>query len=172
MVGSYYNATWKGQKIGEIVVPENAKDETTAFKIDVSKYVDHLDKKHAIYLVAEGGDHEILFDFIGLGFSSKHTKIERPIVPQVRIAVNGKALEIPAVPVRSTNANGIVDYGQYEIKSKISSQQAAAPVVTASSDNPAVKITIKQAASSSGTCRVTCDYNGVSKIYNVIFTTE
>jgi len=170
--GPYDNATWKGQKIGEIVVPENAKDETTAFKIDVSKYVDHLDKKHAIYLVAEGGDHEILFDFIGLGFSSKHTKIERPIVPQVRIAVNGKALEIPAAPVRSTNANGIVDYGQYEIKSKISSQQAAAPVVTASSDNPAVKISIKQAASSSGTCRVTCDYNGVFKIYNVIFTTE
>ncbi|GEM64107.1 hypothetical protein SF1_20890 [Sphingobacterium faecium NBRC 15299] len=170
--GPYDNAVWNGKKIGEIVVPAQSKFETTQFKIDVSKFVDHLDKKHAIYLVAEGEDHEILYDLIGLGFSSKKHKIDRPIVPQVRIAVNGKALEIPAVPVRSTNANGIVDYDQYEIKSKISSQSSTAPVVTASADHPDVKVTITQADSASGTSSVVFNYKGVSKIYKVIFTSE
>lgn len=170
--GPYDNAVWNGKKIGEIVVPAQSKFETTQFKIDVSKFVDHLDKKHAIYLVAEGEDHEILYDLIGLGFSSKKHKIDRPIVPQVRIAVNGKALEIPAVPVRSTNANGIVDYDQYEIKSKISSQASTAPVVTASADHPDVKVTITQADSASGTSSVVFNYKGVSKIYKVIFTSE
>lgn len=170
--GPYDNAVWNGKKIGEIVVPAQSKLETTQFKIDVSKFVDHLDKKHAIYLVAEGEDHEILYDLIGLGFSSKKHKIDRPIVPQVRIAVNGKALEIPAVPVRSTNANGIVDYDQYEIKSKISSQASTAPVVTASADHPDVKVTITQADSASGTSSVVFNYKGVSKIYKVIFTSE
>jgi arabinoxylan arabinofuranohydrolase len=166
------NAVWNGKKIGEIVVPAQSKFETTQFKIDVSKFVDHLDKKHAIYLVAEGEDHEILYDLIGLGFSSNKHKIDRPIVPQVRIAVNGKALEIPAVPVRSTNANGIVDYDQYEIKSKISSQESTLPVVTASADHPDVKVTITQADSASGTSSVVFNYKGVSKIYKVIFTSE
>jgi arabinoxylan arabinofuranohydrolase len=170
--GPYDNAVWNGKKIGEIVVPAQSKFETTQFKIDVSKFVDHLDKKHAIYLVAEGEDHEILYDLIGLGFSSKKHKIDRPIVPQVRIAVNGKALEIPAVPVRSTNANGIVDYDQYEIKSKISSQASTVPVVTASADHPDVKVTITQADSASGTSSVVFNYKGVSKIYKVIFTSE
>jgi len=170
--GPYDNAVWNGKKIGEIVVPAQSKFETTQFKIDVSKFVDHLDKKHAIYLVAEGEDHEILYDLIGLGFSSKKHKIDRPIVPQVRIAVNGKALEIPAVPVRSTNANGIVDYDQYEIKSKISSQASTTPIVTASADHPDVKVTITQADSASGTSSVVFNYKGVSKIYKVIFTSE
>lgn len=170
--GPYDNAVWNGKKIGEIVVPAQSKFETTQFKIDVSKFVDHLDKKHAIYLVAEGEDHEILYDLIGLGFSSNKHKIDRPIVPQVRIAVNGKALEIPAVPVRSTNANGIVDYDQYEIKSKISSQASTVPVVTASADHPDVKVTITQADSASGTSSVVFNYKGVSKIYKVIFTSE
>lgn len=170
--GPYDNAVWNGKKIGEIVVPAQSKFETTQFKIDVSKFVDHLDKKHAIYLVAEGEDHEILYDLIGLGFSSKKHKIDRSIVPQVRIAVNGKALEIPAVPVRSTNANGIVDYDQYEIKSKISSQASTKPIVTASADHPDVKVTITQADSASGTSSVVFNYKGVSKIYKVIFTSE
>ncbi|MEN5231986.1 hypothetical protein [Sphingobacterium faecium] len=170
--GPYDNAVWNGKKIGEIVVPAQSKFETTQFKIDVSKFVDHLDKKHAIYLVAEGEDHEILYDLIGLGFSSNKHKIDRPIVPQVRIAVNGKALEISAVPVRSTNANGIVDYDQYEIKSKISSQASTVPVVTASADHPDVKVTITQADSASGTSSVVFNYKGVSKIYKVIFTSE
>lgn len=47
-------------KIGEIVVPENSVQEVTQFAVDVSQFVDHLDKKHAIFLVAEGEGEELL----------------------------------------------------------------------------------------------------------------
>lgn len=38
-------------KIGEISVPGNSAQEITRFTVDVSKFVDHLDKKHAIFLL-------------------------------------------------------------------------------------------------------------------------
>jgi hypothetical protein len=112
--GPWDNATWKGKKIGEIIVPANSAQETTQFTIDVSAFVDKLDKKHAIFLVAEGVDSGGLFDVIGLGFSSKKKKIVRHVAPTVSITVNGAAVEMPAVPVRSTNANGIVSLDLYE----------------------------------------------------------
>ncbi len=170
--GPWDNAAWKGKKIGEINVPANSKQETTRFTIDVSKFVDHLDKKHAIFLVAESSDADNLFDFIGLGFSSKKKKIERPIPPTVNIAVNGKAIELPATPVRSTNANGIVGYNLYEAKIPLPSGTTQIPVVTATASNKAVKIAIDQPASASGSAMVKCDYNGVVKNYKVVFATE
>ncbi len=87
--GPWDNDTWKGKKIGEINVPANSAQETTKFTIDVSAFVDNLDKKHAIFLVAEGPDPGGLFDLIGLGFSSKKKKIVRPVAPTVSIRVNG-----------------------------------------------------------------------------------
>lgn len=75
--GPWDNATWKGEKIGEISVPANSAQEAKQFKIDVSKFVDGLNKKHAIFLVAEGPEGA-LFDLIGLGFSSKRKEIVRP----------------------------------------------------------------------------------------------
>jgi len=65
--GPWDNATWNGKKIGEIIVPANSAQETTKFTIDVSKFVDQLDKKHAIFLVAESVEPDALFNFIGLG---------------------------------------------------------------------------------------------------------
>ena len=59
--GPWSNAVWKGTKIGEISVPGNSAQEITRFTVDVSKFVDHLDKKHAIFLVAEGEGGEELF---------------------------------------------------------------------------------------------------------------
>jgi arabinoxylan arabinofuranohydrolase len=56
--GPWDNDTWKGTKIGEIIVPANSAQEATQFTIDVSKFVDHLDKKHAIFLVAESTETE------------------------------------------------------------------------------------------------------------------
>lgn len=170
--GPWDNTTWKGKKIGEIIVPANSAQETTKYTINVSKFVDQLDKKHAIFLVAEGGDQEVLFDFIGLGFSSEKKKIERPIVPTVSIAVNGKSIEVPAIPVRSTNANGIVGYDQYETTVKLPSGETQIPVVTASTDNKEVKIFIKQAAAEVDAAEVKCDYNGIVKTYKIVFETE
>lgn len=170
--GPWDNATWKGKKIGEIIVPANSKQETTKFTIDVANYVDNLDKKHAIFLVAEGDATESLFDFIGLGFSSNKKKIERPVVPVVSIFVNGKAIDMPAIPVRSTNENGITGYDLYETTIKLPAATSQKPVVTASATNKAVKMVITQAESTIGTAQVKCDFNGVVKTYKVVFAAE
>jgi len=170
--GPWDNATWKGKKIGVIEVPANAAQETTKFTIDVSAIVDKMDKKHAVYLVAEGADTEGLFDLIGLGFSSAKKKIVRPIAPTVSIKVNGEAIAMPAIPVRSTNANGIIGYDIYETTYKVPSSITGTPTISASASNPAVKVAITQAASKTGTAVVKCDYNGVVKTYKVVLAAE
>lgn len=170
--GPWDNETWKGKKIGEINVPANSAQEVTQFTIDVSSVVDKLDKKHAVYLVAEGSDAGGLFDLSGLGFSSAKKKIARPVPPTVNIMVNGKAIEMPAIPVRSTNANGIVGLDLYETTWKIPAGSNATPSITASSSDPSVKIDITQAASNSDTAIVKFDYKGVVKTYRVVFAAE
>nr|WP_302437059.1 hypothetical protein [Bacteroides intestinalis] len=166
--GPWDNATWKGEKIGEISVPANSAQEAKQFKIDVSKFVDGLNKKHAIFLVAEGPEGA-LFDLIGLGFSSKRKEIVRPVAPVVGITVNGKNIELPEAPVRSTNANGITGYDIYEATYKVPADASGISVVSASADNKDVKIKITQAASASGTAIVKFDYRGIVKTYRVTF---
>lgn len=166
--GPWDNATWKGEKIGEISVPANSAQEAKQFKIDVSKFVDGLNKKHAIFLVAEGPEGA-LFDLIGLGFSSKRKEIVRPVVPVVGITVNGKNIELPEAPVRSTNANGITGYDIYEATYKVPADASGIPAVSASADCKDVKIKITQAASASGTAVVKFDYRGIVKTYRVTF---
>nr|WP_288808598.1 hypothetical protein [uncultured Sphingobacterium sp.] len=165
--GPWDNDTWKGTKIAQISIPENAKSAVTQFTVDVSKYVDHLDRKHALYLVAEGDDGSALFDFIGLGFSSKEQRIERPVSPTVEITVNGKKLTLPSIPVRSTDENGLVGYHTYEVVSPIDAKDKKIPVVRASADNPEVKIMIKQASSLTDHAQVNCIYKGQTKSYLV-----
>jgi len=169
--GPWKNEAWKGTKIGEILVPANSSQETTQFTIDVSKYVDHLDRKHAIFLVAEGDKSTELFDLIGLGFSSKKKKIAPPVVPTVTIAVNGKELELPKHPVRSTNANGIVGYNLYEATCELPAGTTT-PTVTATADNKKVKVNVIQADSPSGIAKVEFDFNGVVKTYQIQFETQ
>lgn len=168
--GPWDNNTWKGKKIGEIVVSANSPQEITRFVVNVSTDVDKLDKKHAIYLVAEGDDNESLFDLIGLGFSSDSKKITRPVPPAVTISVNGKAIELPATPIRSTHANGIVGFDMYETTCKFPADARQMPVVSASADNGDVKVNIVQATHSSRQAVVQFEYKGVTKTYYVHFS--
>ncbi len=170
--GPWDNDTWKGKKIGEINVPPNSTQATTKFTVNVSEFVDRLDNKHAIFLVAESRDSGSLFDLIGLGFSSNEKKVARPIAPMIGISVDGKAIELPAVPVRSTNANGIVGYDLYEAVFALPSGTAKIPTITASASDPSVKVVIKQAELPSGTAVVKFDYKGVVKTYRVAFVSE
>jgi hypothetical protein len=101
-VGVWLDCAYKGTKIGEITASQSF--------VDVSEYIEKLNKKHALFLVAEGGVGE-LFDLIGLGFSSDETKIERPKIPTIEIK-GDKQL----IPVRSTEANGITGYDVYEVE--------------------------------------------------------
>jgi hypothetical protein len=175
--GPWKNSTWKGKKISEIIVPANSTQETTKFTIDVSKFVDNLDKKHAIFLVAEGIDSGSLFDLAGLGFSSDKKPIVRPIVPTVKISVNGEVIELPNTPVRSTNSNGIVGYDIYEVTFKLLDNATSIPIISASASDPSITTTIysnfiekvdTQGRSISGTAEVKFDYKGVVKTYRII----
>lgn len=167
--GPWDNDTWKGKKIGEISVPANSAREITKFTTDVSAFVDRLDKKHAVFLVAEGPDQEALFDLSGLGFSSKKNKIDRPVTPEVSITVNGVEIDLPATPVRSTEANGITGYDLYEASYKIPSDVTGIPSVSASASDPDVKVSVTQADPKAGAAVVRFDYRGVVKTYRVMF---
>lgn len=170
--GPWDNETWNGTKIGEVVVPANSAEERTQFTIDVSEFVDHLDKKHAIFLVAEGAKSTELFDLIGLGFSSNKIEIAPRVVPTISISVDGEELVLPETPVRSTNANGITEYDLYETTYSLPYSATVAPTVTASSDNDKVKISITQADSPTGVAKIAFDYDGVVKTYQVKFEKE
>ena len=170
--GPWTDEPWDGTKIGEIVVPANSARNQTRFTIDVARFVDYLDQKHAIFLVAEGEESTGLFDLVGLGFSSKKKKIAPPVVPAVSIAVNGIEVDLPKYPVRSTNANGIVGYNLYETTYSLPAGTTTVPAVSASSDHRKVYVTVTQADSPAGTAKVEFDFNGVVKTYNIKFETQ
>ncbi|MBD1425162.1 hypothetical protein H8B17_06150 [Sphingobacterium arenae] len=170
--GPWDNEGWKGKKIGEITVPASSAQEPTKFTVDVAEFVNHLDKKHAIFLVAEGDESEVLFDLAGIGFSSNEKEIVRPIVPTVNITVDGKEIVLPDAPIRSTNANGIVGYNRYEATYKMPTNTTTIPMVSASADNPDVKVSITQAENISEGAIVEFDYNDVVKTYCVLFSSE
>jgi arabinoxylan arabinofuranohydrolase len=166
------NETWRGKKIGVIRVPADAAKEVTQFTIDVASSVEGLGGKHALFLVADGPASQALCDIVGLGFSSAEKKIVRPVPPKVSIQVNGKEIELPATPVRSTPANGITGYGQYEAEYSLPASDEGAPQVTASTSDPSVKVDITQADSRDGAAVVKFDNNGVVKTYRVSFTSR
>jgi arabinoxylan arabinofuranohydrolase len=165
--GPWDNATWKGKKIGEINVPADAAQVVTNFTINVASSVENLKEKHAIFLVAEGSGGGALCDIVGLGFSSDKLKIVRPVPPTVSIKVNGQAVNLPANPVRSTNANGITGYDIYDATYAVPADVAEIPQVTASASDGSVKVEVKQAETKNGTAVVKFDYNGVVKTYRV-----
>ncbi len=169
--GPWANDAWNGQKIGEISVPANSSQTITQFVLDVSAFVENLDKKHAIFLVAEGGEGN-LCDLIGLGFSSVNYEIVRPVAPAISIMANGQEVELPATPIRSTNENGITGYDKYEVEYTLDENVSKTPKITASSDNKNVKITVKQAESISDNAEIKFDFKGVVKTYKLVFVTK
>jgi hypothetical protein len=79
---------------------------------------------------------------------------------------------MPAVPVRSTNSNGIVSLDLYEATYKVPASITGTPTVAASASHPDVKVAIIQAESKTGTAVVKFDYKGIVKTYNVVLTAE
>lgn len=165
--GPWDNETWNGSKIGEIIVPAGSAQVITKYTVNVSDAVDKLDKKHAIFLVAEGNTQGELCMLQGLGFSRGGESLDYPEVPVVTIQADGKKLEMPATPVRSTNANGITDYGRYEVVCHVPEGKNTLPGITAYSDNPDVRIDIRQPRSMDDCAEVRCDYHGMVKTYAV-----
>ena len=165
--GPWSNDTWHGTKLGEITVPAGASKGTGRYKLDVADVVDKLDKKHAVYLVAEGPAGEGLFDLIGLGFSADGKDIEAPAVPHVAIAVNGEQLVLPELPVRSTNENGIADNTVYRV-SYSPSVPLRALKITPSADNDEVKIYQPEIDFDHRKATVKFEYHGQVKTYEIL----
>lgn len=171
--GPWDNATWKGKKLGEITVPaESDPTKTAKFTLDVTDAVKALDKKHAIFLVAEGNAGEQLCVLQGLGFSADKESMVYPAAPTVSIQVDGKEVELPSTPVRSTNENGYTGYDQYAADYIVPGNTADIPEVTASSNNPDVKVSVTQAEATNGKATVKFDYKGVTKTYTITLSQQ
>ncbi len=175
--GPYANDTWKGREIGSIDIPAGARRERTVYNIPVPE-VDGLKGKHAIYLVAEGPEVKQpkqdpraqrqprqpqrpvgLFDLHGIGFSKSDMPFKRPVVPTVTIMADGKTLNIPATPIRTSNANGLTDAIRYQVYAPLT----AGSKITVKASDPSVKAEVSPVIE--GRATVKCTYNGKEKIY-------
>ena len=177
--GPYANSTWNGKEIAVIDVPEGAKRNATTYSVAVPA-VEGLTGKHAIYLVAEGPEvkpveaprqfgrqpqqaprPQGLFDLHGLGFSRNGGSCEPPVVPQVKITVDGKAVNLPSAPQYATNDNGFMDASSYQAYAPLKANS----VIKATATDPAVKIEVGKVTD--GRAIVTCTYKGVKKVYKL-----
>lgn len=177
--GPYANSTWNGKEIAVIDVPEGAKRNATTYSVAVPT-VEGLTGKHAIYLVAEGPEvkpveaprqfgrqqqqpprPQGLFDLHGLGFSRNGGSCEPPVVPQVKITVDGKAVNLPSAPQYATNDNGFMDASNYQAYAPLKANS----VIKATATDPAVKIEVGKVTD--GRAIVTCTYKGVKKVYKL-----
>ncbi len=169
---------WKGKEIATINVPADAKGVIDCVA-DVPA-VEGLTGKHALYLVADGPDVQQpqqpqgqwgrrgpqqpqrpqgLFDLHGLGFGKSGNPCVAPRVPQVTITVDGKQLNIPDTPIRSTNANGLTDAAHYQLYAPM---KAGAKIEVKASD-PSVMYTISTGTEYRATVKAT--YKGQTKTF-------
>lgn len=166
--GPWDNDVWKGKKIGEITIPSDiAREQVVKYTVDVTTAVKDLDRKHAIFLVAEGPDAGRLCSLYGLGFSTDEKNMQYIAPPSVSIKVDGKEVVLSDKPVRATADNGYTGYDQYEAVFKLPQGINKVPKLTASSDNPKVKINITQPKSRKDKAVVKFDYKGVVKTYTI-----
>ncbi|MCL1948737.1 MAG: hypothetical protein FWF59_03295 [Turicibacter sp.] len=166
--GPWETAPWNGKKIGRLEIGAHTPSDVAKFSVDISKEVAVLSKKHAIFLVAEGGPGA-LFDLMGLGFESVGHELERPVPPTVRLFADGQELVMPEHPVPSTIENGVMEFGAYELSVELPKGAEKLTQITATVDNPGVSVDIKQATDPFGAATVTCTYNGAVKTYTVKF---
>lgn len=166
MDGPVANKVWKGKKLGTIEVAAGSKE--SHYTLDVSSVVDKMDKKHAIYLVAEGPDGNSLFDLLGIGFSNKNKEVKQPVVPQLTITVDGNAVKLPSTPVRSNEVNGYTDATNYAVcATPVRGKRA--PKVEATADNSNVKISVVQPTGYEDNAVVRATFNGKTKTYTISF---
>lgn len=167
---------WKGEEIATIYVPENDHRASAVFGAKVPR-VEGLKGKHAIYLIAEGGEivrdtrrpqwgqrqqpqrPEGLFDLHGIGFKKAADMINLPVIPQVTITVDGQMLNIPSTPIYTTNDNGYTCDNHYQVYGRITDKS----VINASADKPGVSFDISSI--NAGRATVTATYCGQKKVF-------
>ena len=171
---------WKGQEIGVIDVAADAVRQAWMFYAPVPA-VEGLTGKHAIYLVAEGPEvrqpeqpqrgqagrrpqqpqrPQGLFDLHGISFT-KGADSKAPVVPQVTITADGKKLNIPDTPIRSSNQNGLMDATTYQVYGPLS----AGTKLKATSDVSDVRFSVSPVVE--GRATVTATYKGKTKTFRI-----
>ena len=172
---------WRGQEIATFDVPAMQNNNPSALQMKLSQQVpavEGLTGKHAIYLVADGPEiaqpqndrpqwgrrqqpqrPEGLFTLHGIGFTKAGESWQVPVVPQVTIKVDDKQLNIPAQPIRMTNANGYTDLRRYQVYAPLK----AGSRITATASDPSMKIEVSPITE--GRATVKCTYNGLEKIF-------
>ena len=177
--GPYANAVWNGKEIATLKIPADAPRTPTTYTVNVPD-VEGLSGKHAIYLLAEGPEVKRpddnrrpggsrrepqrptgLFDLHGIGFSSKAVPFNVPVVPQITITADGKRLQIPDTPIRSTNQNGYTDAIRYQVYAPLTSTTR----LQATSSHPDVRIQVSPITDGRATIRA--NYKGKEKIFLV-----
>lgn len=174
--GPYANDTWKGREIGVIDVPESMNGLGRASFLDVDvPAVEGLTGKHAIYLVVEGPEvkeperprffgrpqqpqrPDGLFDLHGIGFIKNGKTVGPDAVPEISITADGQRLNIPATPVRSTNANGYTEQNVYQLYAPLNANS----VIKVDSN---FKVDFKVSKITDGRATVRCTYKGKEKV--------
>ena len=98
-----------------------------------------------------------LFTLHGIGFAAGDFKMGS--VPQVSISVDGQELALPETPVRTTNANGLVDNRTYQVYAPLK----ASSQLKATASDPQVGIVVSPISEGRATVRAT--YNGQEKVF-------
>ena len=169
---------WKGEEIATISVPESGERKATVFRAKVPA-VEGLTGKHAIYLIADGPEvkqpeqqqgpwgrrqqqpqrPQGLFDLHGIGFNQAGGSVKVPEVPEITITVDGKKVNIPDTPVRSTNQNGYMDATTYQCYAP----RTDGSKIEAKASDPHVTITIIPGKDCRATIQAT--YKGKKKTF-------
>ena len=171
---------WKGQEVALFSIPDDAPKMAVTVSQPVPA-LEGLTGKHAIYLVAEGPDvkqpeqpqgpwgrrlqqphrPQGLFDLHGIGFAKSGVDAQPAFVPEITITADGKRLNIPHLPIRTTNANGYTDlthyqvYGPLKADSKLEATCEKAPNAVQFEISPIVN----------GRATVKATYKGKEKIF-------
>ena len=169
---------WKGKELGIIYVGDKTPTNQAVTISHLVPDVEGLTGKHAIFLVVEGPEvaqpqnnrpqwgrqqqpqrPQGLFDLHGIGFT-KTDACPVPMVPQITIKCDGKQLQIPDLPIRSTNQNGYTDLTHYQVYGPLKNNSK----LEVTSNAPAgVQITVSPITD--GRATVKCVYRGKEKIF-------
>ena len=158
-----------GLKIGELSVPANAPQVKTKYTIP-APILDTVEGSHAIFYVFRSATTNAnLCEMNGIAFSTSAKAIDAPAPqPVLSILSNGNPLTMPAAPLRGGNFAQIPNVFYYDIQT--SNTSGVVPVVTATSSDPSVKISVVQASTPTGTAVVRFTKDGLMKNYYVRFS--
>ena len=178
---------YKGREIAVIedFVTEKkvTRDASVSLSDETEELLSNLKGKHAIYLVVEGPEVKQpeqqqgpwgrrpqqqpqrprgLFTLHGIGFAAGDYKM--PVVPEVTITVDGKRLNIPDTPVRSTNQNGYMDATTYQTYAPLTD---TSKIQATAADGTYGKVTFSVSPVTAGRATVKATYNGKTKTFLV-----